>query len=1002
MNLLNRRSATPALRTAFVFVWGALALTPSAQTQTVNASVFGTVFDSSQNRVPGARVMLVQTETGLTRRVESDRDGAYQAGALPLGFYKVQVEKPGFKQVKVLGIRLSVGQARVLDVTLAPEGSATRVEVSARGAELDPVSAAIGTRLEHQQISDLPVNGRNWASLLPLIPGATDPGTSDQRSVRFAGHGRDDNNTTFDGVDATGISNQPQKTGIRLAIPTSTIAEFKVDSTLYTADSADGTGGQMTLASTAGTNAFHGEGFEYLRNDVVDARNPFASGKQPFRLNQFGANAGGPIQRDKTFFFVAFEAYRQRLDQAVTGFAPSAGLRSHVLAQSPALAPLLNALPTGNVQQPGTPSIDRIIGLSPQKVDETSGMIRIDHRLSSRINTFLRVNVDEQISDTPLNNLRDRTVVDNRPINGVFSATQVLSPRMLNESKIGFNQVFSRTNNQTPLPYTLSVTGFTAVNSAQQRQEDDTSASLIDNFSITTGRHTLRFGAEGRRIFMNPGSSASGTISYTSTSAFLRNQLDSASITAALPMKRLRKTQAFGFIQDEFKATPNLTFNLGLRYQFFNVFSEATGRAIPFDFATCGGFCGPGAQFSKPRTNDLDPRIAFSWSPSLSHGRTVLRGGFGLYHGDGQLEDQNLPASNDVARYSFSASQTSGLAFPIDGLLAATPGTLAPLAQNRNRKDEYSSQWSLALQQEMPDHITASVSYTGNKGTDLQTITYANLLNPSTGTRPFPQFGQVQYRTNDSNSNFNALIISARRSLRSGWVMSANYMWSHAINDGSLGGGEADIISPQNPFCRACDRADSAQDIRHTFTANSVYELPIGAGKKYLSEPGVARVILGGWSLTGIATARSGLPVNVTLARSANSVPYGYNMNQRPDLVPGVSLTPAGGSTPAQWINPAAFATPAAFTYGSAGRSIARGPDLYQLDLGLAKVFSLTERTGLQFRWEVFNVFNRAQYGQPSGALVAGQFGLITSTINTTPVGTGTPRQMQFMLRAFF
>lgn len=970
--------------------------------QTVTASITGTIVDGAQNRLPGAAISATQAETGLVRQTESGSNGMYQLGSLPLGFYSVEVRKAGFASAKVERFRLYVGQSKVIDAALAPAGTSTRVDVTATGSEIDPVSASIGIRLENRQISDLPVNGRNWASLLPLIPGATDPGTSDQRSVRFAGHGRDDNNITFDGVDATGISNQPQKTGIRLAIPTSSVAEFKVDSTAFPADSADGTGGQVMIASSGGTNAFHGQVFEYLRNDIFDARNPFATGTQPFRLNQFGASVGGPLRRNRTFFFAAFEAYRQRLDQAVVGFTASPSYRAQALTQNPALAPLLNALPSGNVSQPGISTTDRISGLSPQKTDETSGMIRIDHRLTSKVNTFLRVNVDEEISDVPLNNLRDRTVVDNRPINGVFSATQVLSPTLLNETKIGFNQVFSRTNSQSPLPYSLAITGFTSIAGAQQRLEDDTSVSLIDNVSFTTGRHTLRFGAEGRRVFMNPGNSGSGTLSYTSTNNFLRNQLDSASVTAPLPMKRLRKTQAFGFVQDEFKATPNLTFNLGLRYQFFNVFGEATGRAIPFDFASCGGFCAAGAQFSTPRTNDLDPRVAFAWSPASFAGRTVIRGGFGIYHGDGQLEDQNLPASNDVARYSLSASQLPGLTYPINSLLAVTPGTLAPLAQNRNRKDEYSSQWSLSFQQELPAHITGTVSYTGNKGTNLQTITFTNLLDPVTGKRPYSQFGQVQYRTNDSNSNFNALIVSARRALRAGWVFSANYMWSHAINDGSLGGGEADIISPQNPFCRACDRADSAQDIRHTFSANSIYELPFGTGKRWLNDPGVPRALLGGWSLTGIATVRSGLPVNVTLARSANTVLYGYNTNQRPNLVPGVSLIPSAGSTPVAWINAAAFAAPAPFTFGSAGRDIARGPSLYQLDLGLGKSISITERVGLQFRWEIFNAFNRAQYGQPSGTLVAGQFGLITSTINTTPVGTGTPRQMQFMIRASF
>jgi hypothetical protein len=261
----------------------------------------------------------------------------------------------------------------------------------------------------------------------------------------------------------------------------------------------------------------------------------------------------------------------------------------------------------------------------------------------------------------------------------------------------------------------------------------------------------------------------------------------------------------------------------------------------------------------------------------------------------------------------------------------------------------------------------------------------------------------VEYRTNDSNSSFHALIVSAQRHLVSNWIVGANYMWSHAINDGSLGGGEADIISPQDPFCRACERASSAQDIRHFFSANSVYNLPFGPGKQYLSQPGLARTVLGNWTLSAIATARSGLPVNVTLSRSASDVPYGYTVNQRPDLVPGVSLAPPDGSTPTQWLNPAAFAIPAPGTFGNAGRDIARGPNFYQLDLGLSKAFAISERASIDFRWEVFNTFNRAQYGQPLGNItVPSQFGVVTSTVNTSPVGTGTPRQMQFMLRAVF
>jgi hypothetical protein len=954
--------------------------------------------------IPEAVVRVRQQETSLVRSTQTGMAGAYSIAGLPIGTYTVEISHGGFYAAVSNEIRLFVGQTRTLNAELKVAGRAEQVLVESHLSEIDQTSATVGGRFERAQIANLPVNGRNWASLLPLAPGAVDPGTSDQRSVRFAGHGRDDNNITFDGVDATGISNQPQKSGIRIAIPTSTIAEFKVDSALFTADSADGTGAQMVLASIGGTNRLHGELFDYLRNDIFDARNPISQSKQPFRLNQFGATLGGPVVHDRTFFYVAFEGLRQRLDQTLQGFVPSALFRAQAIAATPAIAPLLNAYPTTGAQpQPNDPTTDRFIGLSPQISDETSGMIRLDHRFTSRLSAFLRVNVDEAISDNPLSNLKDRQITDTRPINGVFSIAQVLSPSLLNETKFGFNQVFSRTVNQAALPYSLKVSGFTTLSSARTREEDDSSAEIVDNVSVTSGRHTVKAGVEVRRVLMNPGNSADGTLAYATRSALLLNNLDSASVTAALPLKRLRKTQVFGFLQDEYKATPSLTFNIGIRYQFFNAFHEADGHAVPFDFATCGGFCAPGAAFSYPRKNDIDPRFALAWAPAALHGRTVIRSGFGIYHGDGQLEDQNLPASNDVPRYSLTSSQIAGLTYPIDSFLATAPGILSPRAQNRNRKDEYSSQWGLSIQQELPLHITGAVSYMGNKGTNLQTITTANVPDPATGAVPNPQFGRVEYRTNDSNSTFHALQLSSQRTLRAGWLLSGNYMWSHAINDGSLGGGETDAITPQNVFCRACERASSAQDIRHFFTANTVYELPAGAGKRYLSQPGFLRAALGGWSLSGILTARSGRPVNVTISRAGSSVPGGYNMTQRPDVVPGVPLTPPGGQTVNSWINPAAFRTPAPGTWGNAGRNLARGPALAQLDMGLSKRFTIAERGAIEFRTEVFNLFNRAQYGDPTGDItVPAQFGIIQSTINTTPVGTGTPRQFQFMIRAVF
>jgi Carboxypeptidase regulatory-like domain len=952
----------------------------------------GAIHDPQHLPVPNAQVELTHDATGLVRPTQTNSEGLFSVPGLRLGSYTVSVAAPGFARVVLKDVRLSVGETRTLEVTLqlAPHES-NQVPVAVHLSELDLTSAAVATRIHNEQIARLPLNGRNWASLLPLAAGAIDPGTSDQRSVRFAGHGRDDNNFTLDGVDAGGISNQPQKSQIRLAIPTSSIAEFKVDATLFPAETGVGSGAQVVLASLAGTNAFHGSAFEFLRNDVLDARNPFALQKQPFRLNQFGADFSGPLIRNRTFFFASFEALRQRLDQALQGFTPSASYRTALLAQSAALAPLINAFPAGTLLQASDPTTDLFIGLSPQRANETSGMIRFDHRLSDSTAAFFRINVDESVTDNPLGNLRDRTVADARPINAVLALNQAVSPSLVNEARLGFNQVNYRSLQSTPLPYSLRVTGFTAVSSSRTREEDDTSTAVVDNVTWARGRHIFKAGAEIRRVLTNPGSSADGSLTYTSRANFTANILDSASVTSTLPLKRLRKTQVFSFIQDEYRLRPNFTVNIGLRYSFFNVFHEAQGRAVPFDFATCGGLCAQGAPFSDPRLADLDPRVSFAWSPTGT-GQTVVRAGFGIYHGDGQLEDQNLPASNDVASYSLNSRQIPGLVYPIAPFLSTVPGILSPRAQDRNRHDEYASQWGLSVQHQLPSAFVTIIGYLGNKGTNLQTITYANVADPITGNAPYPQYGQVQYRTNDSNSNFHALQLSLQRRMTSGVLLSTNYMWSHAINDGSLGGGETDATTPENVFCRACERASSASDVRQFFSMNGIYAIPYRA--RFL------KPLLRGWSLSGAASARSGLPVNITVSRAASAVPGGYNLTQRPDLVPGVSLTPPGGSTAAGWLNPAAFAVPAPGTWGNAGRNLARGPSLYQIDLSVARSVPLGERLHLELRAEAFNALNRTQLGNPTGDItVPAQFGIIQGTINTTPIGSGTPRQIQFLLR---
>jgi hypothetical protein len=992
-----------------------LCLVCSSPAQVDRAGLNGTVTDSSGRVLPQAHVTAVHDATGLRRAATSSPTGTYDIPELPVGVYTITFEHEGFKALTFVDVEQVIGQTRTLDAALRASGGQQRVEVSASSAQLDKTSNALGARIEEVQARELPLNGRNWATLTALQPSAVDTGGSNQRSIRFAGRGRDDDNFTYDGIDATNIINQPQQPYVRLAIPLDTINEFRVDSMLSTAEEGATGGPQLAVTSPSGTNQFHGDAFEFFRNNVFDAQQPVpvtTTPQPPFHLNQFGASLGGPIVREKTFFFLAYEGYRQNWGFPLLGFVPSPAFRTQVAADSPVLIPILNAYPQGQTPT-SSPNVNQFTSEGTQRVFENSAMIRLDQHFSATTTAFLRFNIDRAVNTQPLassgNYLLDRQQLTSAPVNVAIELLHIFSPSLVNEFKFGFNRSTADTFdiNQTGIPYVIAVSGFTSLNNDKVNTGVGNSFSEIDNLTWVKGRHTLKTGVEIRRIQMNQGNTEAGTITFASTTAFHADQVSTATLNGALPINGLRKTQFYGYIQDEFKWAPNFTLNLGARYSFFNLFHEVQGRANPFDFATCGpqGFCGVGASFGQPNYGDIDPRIAFAWAPAKG-GRTVIRAGFGIYHEDGQLDDQNLPISNEVYAYSLSNKTIPNLSYPITPFLADTTGIISPRDDDRRRKDTYVSQWGLSVQQELPADFVGTLSYVGSEGTHLLTLSEVNVVNPLTGTRPYPDFGEVSWRGNMDNSSYQGLSVGVRRSFSHGFLFSSNYMWSHEIDDGSDGSGDGDSLVPQNVSCPACERASGFWDARHVFNANAVYQLPFGPGKPYLNQPGIVNSLAGNWELTSTVVARTGFPVNVLINRSSADVPDGNTADQRPDLVPGVPLTPPGGSTIAEWINPAAFAVPAPGTFGDAPRDLARGPGAWQIDMGIGKQIPLTERVRLEFRAEFFNIFNHPQYGLPQATFGVPGFGSITSTVNTTtpvsPVGSGTPREMQFALRVAF
>ncbi|HEX4810605.1 MAG TPA: carboxypeptidase-like regulatory domain-containing protein [Bryobacteraceae bacterium] len=987
--------ATAALT---MFIAGALYVTG----QVAESSLTGTVSDPQGNRVPGAIVSVSENATGLIRDTRTTSQSAYLIDHLPAGIYTVTLSKPGFDDFRANQVEEVVGRTHTLDLRLhLGKGAAQQATVNEAFVQLDRSDAAVGTAIEREQTQELPLNGRNFASLTALTPGAIDNGPNDQRTIRFGGHGLDDNNVTLEGVDATAIYNQEQREYVRLTIPLESISEFQSQSQNFNADMEGGTaGGQLAVATPSGTNSFRGDIFDFFRNDALDSRSPFdGTSPDPFLLNQFGGNLGGPIARNKTFLYINYEGLRQRLGQPQIGLVPSPLFLAQAEASSPALRPILGAYPHGT-SPTSNPTVWNY-GVEANQVDnEDSGMVRIDEHLSDRTTAFLRFNIEHGADEIPTGALNASATADTYFRNGAVNLLHVFSPSLVNDAKFGVNQEIYHSANVSQSPLTVTVSQFSSLTGNSSSDAAAKTFSNLDDLSWIRGKHIFKLGYEIRWIQMNQGSSQSGTLTYNSPTLMAANQADNATYISQLPLKRLRKTQYWGYLQDEYKATQRLTITIGIRYNFFNAFHEVNNRAIPFDFASCGpgGYCPRGSDFSFPRYNDIDSRIGVAWS----FGKSVLRAGGGIYHSDGQEDDQNLPISNDYTRYSLTAAGSPGLSFPLTPFLAETSGAVSPRLLDRNRKDMYVAAWTASFQQELVRGLVGTATYLGNKGTDLLTTTYVNVLNPATGLPPYPAFGVVAWRGNTGNSTFHALQFNLRRAFENGWLLSANYMWSHTINDGSIGGGESDTV--QDVFCRACDKASSDDDVRQVFNASAIYQLPFGAGRRWLSSRGVSRGILGGWELSGVGTARTGLPIDVTVNRSNSSVPGGYSVSgsERPDLYGGVSILPAV-QTPNNWINTAGFYTPANGTFGNLGRNALSGPGLWQLDTALAKKIFFTEKLGLQLRAEVFNVFNRAQYGQPNANLsTPGSFGVITTTVNEGATGSGTPRQIQVGVRILF
>lgn len=965
--------------------------------QVDRATLGGVVRDESGAVVPDATVVAVATATGLVREARTSQAGDYRLPGLPVGPYELTVSKPGFETLVVGQIELRVGQTATVPVTLRVGAVTAEVEVIAAASTIDTSSAEIGDVISRAAIESTPLNGRNWASLMTLAPGAVNTGDGSQGSIRFFGRARDDNNWTFDGVDATGIKDPRQEASLRLVMSTEAIEEFRVASTGYTAEAGTGAGAQVNLVSRSGSNRLRGSAFTFVRNDAFDARrvqdpNP---GKPEFSLYQFGGSLGGPLVRSRTFFFATYEGLRQDLDVANSrpGLVPSRAFRDLVAATQPALRPVMDAYPAGT-RPTSNPNIDEYFGRRTLTWDEDSFLVRVDHRLGDRTQLFGRFNrVFGQIDSEVRSDLLETRASDVSPSNFTVQVQHVFSPTLVAEFKHGQNRSPLDRLEQGLAPVGFEIrNAFTPTRATVANEEKPSSYSYVGTVTWVRGRHSLKGGGEFRRIHVNVANGEAASVRWNSIADFLANRTNRIRIDGELPLAKGRRWYGIGYVQDEWKVSDSVTLNAGLRYEYFSVMQEAEGRGRVFDITRCPPtaqsiFCPEGTPWYFADRDNFGPRVAATWSPS--GGRSVLRAGYGLYYSTGQNDDVMAAIDSLAAR----GELTSAASYPIDPFRPAVLGGAnpRPRALQRDRQDMQSQSYSVSWQQDLGGGLAATAGYVGSRGDNVFNRIFVNTIDRATGVRPAAPWvtTQIDRKGNLGETEFNGLQLGLqRRMTRGGALVSVNYMLGKST-DNNAGNGEGSEWMIAS--CGECEEGPSDFDIRHTLTGNFVYPLPFGRNG------GAAAALLGNWTLSGVVTARSGRPFSVLVSRTA---PDGNDVNQRASVVPGVD--PVTGTKPNAWLNLAAFAAPPASGWGDSGRNAFRAPGLWQIDLSASKRIALAGTTAVDLRIDTFNLLNTALYGLPARSLSEPLTFGILAPANDGPTGTGTSRQLQFSARLSF
>ena len=1007
------------------------------------ATVTGTVTDTSGATLPGANLTLQHLATGLVRTLVTGADGRFVFAGIPVGEYSLRAELMGFRPLVRQGLVVTVGQTVSLSLEMAVGAIEQAITVVADPALVNTTTSELSFLVGEQAIESLPLNGRNYTDLALLQPGVLPYPSRDGGSVVAHGLGMSVNGQDYrsnvyllDGTLQNDFTNGPAGSAAGTALGMESIREFRVETNAYSAEFGRNYGGQINVLTKSGTNRISGSAYEFHRNDALDAKNFFdVAGKPDFTRNQFGGSIGGPVRQDRLFYFVGYEALRENLGKTISSFVPDDNARLGILPDGPVtinelVRPYLDAIPRANGPAIGGGLATHTFAFD-QNLNQDFFQGRLDFQPGASHQLFARYTYDDAVHRLPTDYPQfPRSFIST---NQFFTSEyrNVVSDRTLQTLRFGYSRTrigqSVEANLASPLPPFVSgramvgdidvggMQRFGPQSSANVRLSQNVYSGQYD-LTQTRGRHLLKAGllAEHYRDFMTNPTFSLGIYTFANLRTFLQNTpLRFVGLGPTGDIDRNWEWTLYGaYIQDSVQISPRLTLNGGLRYEVTSMPVDSGGR----DSALIN-LSDPaptvGELYLNPTGRNISPRTGLAWDV-LGDGSTSVRAGYGLYFNTNNQQNLIVTVTNPPATPRFVIANPT---FPTPPFDRGVGNTIRPVQWEIESPRLHV--WNVSVQRELPGDLVATIGYAGSRGKHLFRNTDINIPTPVPGPdgrpffaagvpRPNRSFGTIELKSSDGNSWYRALILELRRNFRSGLSFQSSYTWSRTedttqastfFSDATNG---TTVAFPE--FDPDYNKGPSDWDTPHNWVINVIWDVPFARGAT-----GITGALLDGWQITGIGAMRSGQPLTVFVQNNWSRSQWSPSIApttglDRPDLAPGRTAEDAVLGRPEQWFDPSAFVLQPQGTMGTSGRGAFRGPDLRTLDLSAAKRIPIRGEARAELRFEVFNVFNRANFANPTLIAFAGAtageaplatFGRIRSTVTSA-------RQMQLGLRVTF